>query len=194
MVSPLDLGLFKHFEVLFPFLFVLFLSYGVLSFLPMFKDKKAVQMIIAVALAFMTLFSDIAINTINVAAPWFVLLFFFIVFILMAVMLFGAKDTDVMSYIKGSGGYAMKTVVVLGIVIALGSLMQVIAERGGVGEPTQVTPGEVTVGEDGSTVSADQAPQEKQFWQTISHPKVLGMVLILIISLFAVLKLSSESR
>jgi hypothetical protein len=116
------------------------------------------------------------------------------VFILMAVMLFGAKDTDVMSYIKGSGGYAMKTVVVLGIVIALGSLMQVIAERGGVGEPTQVTPGEVTVGEDGSTVSADQAPQEKQFWQTISHPKVLGMVLILIISLFAVLKLSSESR
>jgi hypothetical protein len=161
----------------------------------MFKDKRALQLLIALVLGFMTLFSDIALNTITTAAPWFVLMFFFIIFILITVMLFGVKETNIMGAISGEHGYILKTVIILGIVIALGSLMQVIAERGGLGEPHQVvdgTGGEITLGEDG-TAMQDFAPQEKQFWDTVAHPKVLGLVLILMISVFAVLKLSHEA-
>ncbi len=193
MVSPLDLGLFQHFDVLFAFLFIFLITFGALSFVPMFKDKRALQLLIALVLGFMTLFSDIALNTITTAAPWFVLMFFFIIFILITVMLFGVKETDIMGAISGEHGYILKTVIILGIIIALGSLMQVVAERGGLGEPHGITEGgEITIGEDGTAVQ-EFAPQEKQFWDTVAHPKVLGLVLILVISMFAVLKLSHEA-
>lgn len=192
MVSPLDIGLFQHFEVLFPFLFVLFVTFGALNFVPMFKDNRALQMIISLLLAFMTLFSDLAINTINVAAPWFVLMFFFVIFIMIVVMLFGASQRDIFSAVSGKHAYVLKTVIILCVVIALGSLMQVVAERGGLGEPVTDSDGTIGMAEDGTTV-IQQAHQEQEFWQTIAHPKVLGLVLILMISLFAVLKLSHES-
>ena len=44
--------------------------------------------------------------------------------------------------------------------------------------------------ETGATVSAE----ESEFWQTVFHPKVLGMILLLVIALFTVQKLALKGN
>lgn len=186
MATPLDIGVLQSFESLFPLLFVFLVVYGVISSTKILGDNKAVPALIAVILAIMTMFSTVAIRTINMMAPWFVLLFIFGIFLLITYQLFGVKEDAISGLWKGwdKGGstvfYWILTIVVL---IGLGSLMTVLGEdKGGFREAVGITNiSEVPAGELG-------------FWQTIMHPKVLGMVLLLLIALFAVKHLTAPSN
>ena len=191
MATPLDVGLLQKFDVIFPFLFILVVVYAVLTRIEAFKDKHAVAFLIAFVLAIMTLLSRIAVRTINLMAPWFVLLFVFIILVMIAYQALGISETTLIDVITGNEygsvfGYWMLAMV---LVIGLGSLATVISEEKGFttlgteGAAANATPAGVTGG---------QYPAEKVgFWQTLVHPKVLGMVLIMLIGLFAINKLST---
>ncbi|MEK6849133.1 MAG: hypothetical protein AABY01_01035, partial [Nanoarchaeota archaeon] len=85
MATPLDLGLLANVGVIFPFLLVLVFSYAILSKIQIFgKDQNGLNAFISFVLAVITLFSPIATKTIAVMAPWFVLLFIFMIFLLIA--------------------------------------------------------------------------------------------------------------
>ena len=59
MATPLDSSLLQHFEVLFPFLFIMVMSYAILSYVKIF-DNKAIQAFLSFLLAISMLFSPIA--------------------------------------------------------------------------------------------------------------------------------------
>lgn len=189
MATPLDVGLLQKFDVIFPFMFVLVLVYAILSRLAAFKDKHAIAFLIAFILAIMTLLSRIAVRTINLMAPWFVLLFIFIILVMIAYQAFGISEKSIIDVITGKeyGGTFAYWILALVLIIGIGSLATVISEEKGftkLGAENATTP--VGVGE-------GQYPAEQVgFWQTIVHPKVLGMVLILMIALFTINKLASS--
>ena len=178
MATPLDVGLLQKFNVIFPFLLVFVMVYAILSRIEWFKEKQVFALLIAFILSLMTLMSRIAIRTINLMAPWFVLLFLFGVFVLIAYMTFGIKEETIMHTLTKSV-YAKDFaywVLALVLIIGLGSLSYVISTEAGWAGLAGQEPDAEAVG----------------FFATITHPKVLGMVLLLLIAMFTVGKLSQK--
>jgi hypothetical protein len=68
----------------------------------------------------------------------------------------------------------------------LGSLSHVMAEKKG-GYPPYGPGANFTAIEEGGVAPG----QESDFWKTLFHPKVLGMVIILLIGFFTISKLTS---
>ncbi len=183
MATPLDVSVLQQFGGIFPFLLVLVLVYAILSQSEWFKEKQGMAALIAVIAAIMTLFSKIAIKTINLMAPWFVLFIIFGVLVVLAYMAFGINKETVISTITGEeyGGAFGMWVLSIMLLIGLGSLFAVINEEKGF---RALTEGNVSV--------TEKTPEaEFGFWQTLFHPKVLGMVLVLLVAYFTISKMTS---
>lgn len=186
MATPLDIGLLANFKIIFPFLFVFCIVFAAFTYTKLLGDNKIIGATIAIVLAFMTLFSDMVVETINTAAPWFVLLIVFMVFLLLGLMILGVKEADVVSVMKmDEYSYIIWWVIALVVIIMLGSLSHVLAEKKG-GYPPY-GPGANFTELEGEVVPG----QESDFWQTLFHPKVLGMIIILLIGFFTISKLTS---
>ena len=184
MATLMDIGLLKEFGDIFPFLLVFVLVYAILIKTPFFKDNKGLASLLGVIMGIMTLFSTIARETITVMAPWFVLLFIFIIFMLIAFMIFGTTESDVMSLLKSEKFGVGLWVVALVIIITVGSLMSVLSEHGGIGKAPAVLAEGVAEGE---------APaQTSEFWDTLVNPKVLGLALLLMIASFTIKYMTME--
>ena len=185
MATLLDIGLLNVFGVIFPFLFIWALVYGFLTTIKVFEGNKSLIAIIATSLAFLTLFSRIAVKTINVMAPWFVLFFVMIMLSLMVYYAFGVKPEKITESLMAGEhklGFYLLAIV---LIIALGSFFSVLSEEKGVAK----------LREDGS-MAAPVAGQEKVetagFIATITHPKVLGMALVLLIAVITMSYLAGE--
>ena len=193
MVTLLDIGLLKAFEWVFPFLLVLVIGGAVLSRVLWFKENPALAWGIALILAVMTMFSRIAVKTIMLMAPWFVLLFVFSIFMLVAYMTFGIKEERILDVITGEtpgryGGTFAYWILALVLIIGLGSLSTVISEEVRFKElrEARITP-------EGLDITDFEPEEEKAgFFATITHPKVLGLALILLIAFFTIQKMSER--
>lgn len=180
MATLLDLTALEHFSSLFSFLFVLVIVFGVLSYSKFLGENKTIHALIALFLAIITLFSETVVEAINKMAPWFVLLFVFILFMLMAVKIFGTTDADIMGVLKDSNyQYIILWVVAIGIIIAVGSLTSVVW-GGDQGLPVY-NESSTDVGSTGGDA----------FFGTLFHPKLLGVVFLLLVSLFTIQKLTA---
>lgn len=185
MATPLDTTLIAKLGDLFPFLLVLVTLLGIFSYTGIFKDNKALQAFTAFAIAVLFMLSDIAVETVRLMAPWFVILFMFIMFLLLSYKMFGATDKDIMAVVKGDkyGSLISYWVLALVLIIVLGSFSFAVSKRGGFGPMGGGTVEAVN----GTGVPSQQA----EFWNTITHPKTLGMVLILLIATFTIMKLTA---
>ena len=187
MATPLDIGLLQKFDVIFPFLLVLVLGYVVLTRISWFKENHAIAFILSFALAVLTIFNPVVIKTINMMAPWFVLVFVFMLLIFMAYTAFGIKEETILATITGAeygkdfGFWVLAIVLIIGI----GSLTTVISEEQGFTPLT--TDGNATLVPEGASV------EEAGFWQTLFHPKVLGLALILLIAMFTIQRLAAKN-
>lgn len=187
MATPLDLGLLKHFEMLFPFLLVFIFAYVIFLKTKYFEENKGLASLLAFVLALMVLFSPVVRDTVNLMAPWFVLLFAFIIFTLVAFMVFGTTESDIMGVLKSEKyRYINMWVISLVLIIVLGSLTTVISKRGGIGDTD-----EVVYDDEGNIIQAD-SDQANQFWDTIVNPKVLGMALLLMVAAFTIRYMAFE--
>ncbi|MBD3319421.1 hypothetical protein GF342_05955 [Candidatus Woesearchaeota archaeon] len=187
MVSPLDVGLLQTFQVVFPFIFVLTAVFAFLTQVPPFKENYLYAALMAVALAVLTMFSPIAIKTINVMAPWFVLLFVAIIFALLAYYIVGHNEESLRQAIH-EGEYSSTLgwwIFALILIIVIGSLTSVISQEQGFTDLTA----------DNVSSALQEGPEEQAgFFQVILHPKVLGMAVILLIAFFAIGQLSKKSE
>lgn len=179
MATPLDVGILAKFNIIFPFLLILIFTYVFLSKTSWLKGKEAVAFIIAFVLALMTLLSPIAVQTINMMAPWIILFFIFILFLLMAYQTLGVPEANITEIITKSK-YASEIfwwILIVMLIIGIGSLASVLSHR----EATYI----------GTELTEEIAPTEETgFWQIVSEPKVLGVALILLIAMFTIQKLA----
>ncbi len=186
MATPLDVGLLQNFSIIFSFLFVLVIVYGIVSYTKLFGESKAIHGLVALLLAISLLFSPTVRGVINLMAPWFVLLFIFAVFMILAFKVFGTSNEDIMGVLKSKEyNYIIWWVVSIALVIGLGSLSHVTFGAGQTPEAAS-TVGNVTAREAGETGGAGTS----SFFKVITHPKILGMTLILLIGAFTIQKLA----
>lgn len=173
MPFAIDISVLKEFSGIFPFLLVLVLVYAFLMFSEWFKEHKGIAGVVAVVLAFMTLMSDIAIKTINMMAPWFVLFVIFAIMFTLAFMMFGFDIKYISKFIEGGEFNIGIWVLAIMAIIGIGSLFTVVNEEIGFGELV-------------SQNATGAASQGYNFWPTLFHPKILGMVLVLLIAVFTI--------
>lgn len=180
MATILDLGLIQKFDIIFPFLFVLIVVWGMLSYAKFLGTSKSLHAFIAIIVALLILISDPARNIINSMAPWFVLLFIFILFVLMSVKIFGVSDSEILNTLKSENyNWIIWVVVLVGCAILVYSVFDVqVWQKTAANETTPFSGG--SVGED--TQSA--------FFATIRNPQVLGLVIIFLIGAFAIQRLA----
>ena len=178
MVTFLDIGLTQALVAIFPFLLILVFSFAVLNRFAVFKDKPALTAIISFVLAVLTLLSPIVTKTIVLMSPFIVLMIMLGLFVFLAYQAFGIEEKTIVGVITGEeyGPIVGYLIVFVLLAIVIGSLSAVVSEERGFltlrGEPET---GEV-----------------KGFVQVITHPKVLGLLLIFLVGVFTVNQLTKS--
>lgn len=196
MASVLDIGGLAFFSRLWPFLLVLVATYAVLGFVNVFKESKPIRAMIAFLLAVMASMYPIAYKTLNLAAPWFVLMIFLGIFLLIAYQLFGVSHEHIVKVITGqtSGDYGRTFgfwMLALVLIITIGSLSSVISQEK---KFTSLTEEGTAPQASVEPVPAGEQPLSEQvgFFTTLTHPKVLGMILLLLVAFFTIGNLAEK--
>ena len=82
MATLLDLGLLRYFSVIFSFILVWALVFALLQKTKILGDKAGLNVLLAVAVAFLVSLSDNVVQIINFMIPWFTIAIIFFVLLI----------------------------------------------------------------------------------------------------------------
>ena len=184
MATFLDVGLLRYFNVIFPFIFVWAIVFALFQKTKIIGDKVGVNSLIAVAVAFMVSLSDSAVQMINFMIPWFTIAIIFFLLLILVFQVFGAGEKDIFKALQGDKSI---TWVIIGValVIALAAFSNVFGQ--------QLTQAAFQGGQSDNVTSSSgvaSANFQSNIYATLFHPKVLGMVVLFAIAIFAIALLS----
>jgi hypothetical protein len=177
MATVLDLGLLQVFDPIFAVLFVFTLMFGILQKTKAIADAVGMNGLLSAVIALMVLLSETLVSIINFMIPWFTVVIIFFVLLLLIFQVFGAKEADFASAVRDKG--LMWTLIGVGLVILLAAIGSVI--------PESIGP---NLGGDG--VSADDGGFSSNLMDTLFNPKVIGIIVIFLVAMFAVIFLSGN--
>ena len=186
MASVLDLGLIEGFDLFFVFLLIIVLVFALLTkFSVLGKEKLGLNWLVAIAVGFLSLISPKVIALVKFVAPWFVLLFLFLVLLLLTFQILGAKEIDIHRVLTKDTAIGW-TIVGIGIVILVAGFgvtfgQDLLEQRSSV------------IDVDGTPTVTDASDFETNVLQTVFHPKILGVMALFGIAIFAVALLSNKS-
>lgn len=178
MATVLDFGMLEYFSFIFPVILIFALVYALLHKTQFLGKSPAINAIVAIVIAFLMLLSDKAIELVNFVIPWFAVGIVFLILLIMILQMFGVKETHLFSIIKDKAVYwTLLGVSVVILIAAFGSVFgQDLADAA-----NQQQRNETSVGER-STASGDF---EQDMWAILFHPKVLGLIILFTIAVFA---------
>ena len=184
MATLLDTRLFSFFGIVFPFLLMFAMTYALLAKFKILGDSNIINATVAAAAAFMSLLSDTVIAVITFIAPWFVVAFIFLVLLLLMFQIMGAKDSDFNLVVRDKA--VQWTIVGIGLLIVVAGFAQVLGqdllENAYYGEDAVLSEGGQSTNDFQSNLLA-----------TLFHPKILGMIVLFGIAIFAVAMLTGNS-
>ena len=194
MANVFDIGLINEFRIIFGWLFIFVIVYAVLQVTKVLGDNKGLHGIFAFALATLFAIQPNAVSIVTGSAPWFVVMIVIFMFMmLIARSAFGEEQGDrILMHLfgreEGAGWWIfVPVIIIIGMMIASTGWWE-----GPTGGPSvsDVDDPDYEPG-DGNTDTEDY---ETNVVNTIFHPKVLGMVVLLVIALFTVLTITAVPR
>lgn len=217
MATFLNAAFVGNFSVIFTFLLVYALTFGLMESAKHFgkvPSSRGLNAMIALAIAVIVTATPQAVAFINFLVPWFLIMALVIFFILFGMRMF-AGDADfsnaVMNPVKGG---ARNWIIIIGVVIVIFGLGNAFGQdtldktTGGQsiddvqnqGDNTGLDGGDYTAddfiddtgvgnsGVEGSEVATDDF--DTNLANTLFNPKVLGLILIMLVGVFAIFFLS----
>ena len=183
MATFLDVGLLEYFNIIFYLIFIFVLLYAILSITKVLGENKNLNAMLALALALILGFSGPTRDLISFVTPTFFVFIFFAFFTVLIWKFLGASDDDVKSIMGTKSGTRGFILIIVGIIIlsSLGKIFFTGPIASDVNETAVNASSVGTVGQSALTA-------------TLTHPKVLGLVLILIIGGYAMSFLSRQSN
>lgn len=182
-------NLLANFSSIFSFIFIWVIVYAIAEYTKLFGENKSIHAIMALAIAVITLMLSGVIQVINLIIPWFALMFIFAALVIMAFKFFGVTDENLLSTIIGRDKVVLWWIITIAVIIFLGALGRVYFTSGSLLEPRANE--SMIVGTNATTVSTIG---QGAFWATLFHPKILGLILILLIASFTIRLLSGYER
>lgn len=203
MATFLDLSILSNFVSIFTFLLVFILIFGLLEVFKVFGDgRKGLHAMVAVSIGFIVMLSKGFTGFMTTFTPWITILIVVIFFILFAVRMFGIGEKDLADAMKGDSTIYTVILIAIGIIllfsISIGFGQQSLdtTKTGGTSGTTETTTGgtSTTVVDNKTQVvgSTNTSDFSKNFYNTLYHPKVLGLMLIMILVIMAMLFLTAK--
>lgn len=176
MATLLDATLISFLMPLFVFLFIFVVIYALLTKTKLFGEKQvALNFLAAICVAAVAVFAGNLITLIGSVTPWIVFIIVILVLIFGMYRMFGIEDKEIWTNI---GGQTLVYVIILLIVLI--GLTQVF-------EP-QISP--YSDGQEPGTIAKDSGLAGKnvknEVITTLTHPRILGALFILLVSAFTV--------
>lgn len=191
MATLLDMGFFSHFAPIFAFLLVFCIVFAILESKKILGDHRGINSLVAFCVASLFVLSGFAIRIVSLAAPYFVVLFIFVLFVVMSVTIFGFDLDRIMKTVASPDyNYILYFVVIFGLVIILIVLGQSFGQSLLSGPADAQAPA-VNLSYTGNVSSTNN--YEQNLWNTVFHPKVLGLIFVLIIASFAMRLLAQKT-
>lgn len=193
MATVLNTSILGNFGVIFTFLFAWVLVYAMLLVTNIFGDKKNLNSIIALAVAVLVLMSPAVAALISFMIPWLLVLALVVFFILFGTKMFaGDKPTGSLFMNKRTSTWIIIGVLVIfifGLGKAFGSSALQSGQWNGTSNASTVSSGSADpTGLENTNVDGSQVATSDfstNVLHTIFHPKVLGIILILLVGVFA---------
>lgn len=167
MASFLDVSGLSNFSSIFVFIFVWLVIYAILSYTKALGGNKVVHALIGFLIAVFVLISPIATGVVAFIAPWFGVIFLFMIFIGIVLKVFGATGADLSTFAP------LKVIffVVIATVIIIGAL-NYVREKSSIAETQEdIERGDIDVSKTSSV---------------LLHPKVLGAIFVFLIAIFTI--------
>ncbi|HIG93153.1 TPA: hypothetical protein HA242_05915 [Candidatus Woesearchaeota archaeon] len=184
MATLFDIGLLRSFDVVFPFLLVWALVFALLQKTKVIGQSMGINSVIATVAAFTVLLSQTAIDIINFMIPWFVIALIFFVLLILIFQTFGAKEEHVLSALQKDKaiGWVIVGVALVIMIAAFGNVLgQKFTESAFQGTSVNATT---------NANGVATANFQQNITATLFHPKVLGLMVLFAIAIFAVALLS----
>ena len=160
----------------FVILFIFTALYAVLMFKKPFGDNKGINALFSAAVSIIFLFSEDAVEVVKSTLPWYMIMIFVLIMVLIATMAFDAPVPPVLT--TGLGTW----VLIIALFILVLNISQRIGQKAGPFLGNQSISEAVAGTGDVATSSYSQ-----NLGATLFHPKVLALLLIIMVSVFAVL-------
>jgi hypothetical protein len=187
MAAVLDVGLLEYFSIIFPALLVFVIVYALFEKLKILGENKALHAIAAIAIAFMLMLSRDIMNVINFIAPWFVLLFIFVIMLLVVYKTLGATDQNLADFIT-THTLTQWIIIIIGFVIVIAGIANVYGERAKT----------LTTGDNVTTITTVDGVEGATFGETVGktffHPKIIGIIFIFLVAAFSIGLLTQEAK
>jgi hypothetical protein len=187
MVTFLEIGLLRYFSIIFPALLVFALVYALLQKTQMLGKSISMNAIIAIVAAFLVMLSEDVIALINFIAPWFILFFLFIVLLLIVYKIFGASDENLKSFIT-TDRPVQWAIFAVGVLIVVAGLSHVYGQR-----LLPVTLENETNLTSVQAVGTATSSFRENVTRIFFNPKIIGLILIMFIAVFAIALLTRET-
>ena len=168
MATFLDVTGLQYFSNIFAFLFVWLLIYALLMYTKIFSNNHWIAALIGLIIGLFTLFTPAVTGAIIAIAPWFALLFVFVMLIGVAGNMFGAGSE--LTQFPAFKGILFTIIIIIFVVGILGYVRNQIS-----------VPEEITEESDFSKIT-----------NVVFHPKFIGMVFVMIVSVFTIALLTAK--
>jgi hypothetical protein len=188
MTTFLDISIIKNFSTVFTFILVFVLVYGLLEAFKVFGEgRRGINAIIGMVIAFLVSISSGVVTVIQTFTPWFTILIIVIFFILFAVRMFGVSTGDITKAFQNKSSI-MTFILIFTAIILLFSLgsgfgQQALDQGQKNGTTTSTATGN-------TTAVTDTGSFNQNLYNTLYHPKILGLILIMLIVVVAMLLLT----
>ncbi|MAF99092.1 MAG: hypothetical protein CMH61_00620 [Nanoarchaeota archaeon] len=179
MATFLDIGLLQYFNVIFPVLLVFSIFFALLQKTKILSENNAINAIVAISVSFLFLMSKTLLDLINFIAPWFVFALIFIILLLMIYQTLGATDEDIAGVVR-TDKTVQWSALAIGLLILIAGFGEVFGQTIG-----------PYLAEDGASDVAT-SDFEQNVFATLFHPKILGLIVLFGVAIFAIAFLSGS--
>ncbi|MEA3379231.1 MAG: hypothetical protein U9Q69_06400 [Nanoarchaeota archaeon] len=167
MASLLDVGILNYFVPAFVFLLIYGVILALLEKTNIFGTNHAINQLIAVCMGILFILTPDLVGIVKIITPWFTVLFIFILMLILVFLFVGVKSESVASAFEDRS--VIWVIIIISIAILLFAVTQVYGEQIHGLYPGD---GNITSGEEGLN---------QVVGRVIFHPRVLGMIFLLII-------------
>ena len=190
MASFINIELLSNASFAFSFILVWIIMYALLSFTKFLEAQNSLRGLLAAVVAILVLLAPPVLVVVQLIVPWFALLFIFISFVLLGLMMFGIDKDQIKKYVSASSDGGNNTVQLWVIIVSLiifVSALGLVFFTPQSADATDTT--ETVIAEDGTvTTVGSRGPGAVE--AIFFHPKVLGMLFIMLLATFACVQLA----
>ncbi|MBW2982775.1 hypothetical protein KY327_00560 [Candidatus Woesearchaeota archaeon] len=199
MATVVSTEFLGNFSLVFTFLLAYVIVYGILEMTkPFGGEKKGLHALVAAAMSLLVVVSPTLVAMMNFMVPWFLILILFIFFVLFILKMFGGEGLD---YTKAvTEGRRIPTIIIIvsaailifGLANALGNETLQRGQWDGVEDVNSTSPTS-TGGFENTNVTGSKVATtdfETNVLNTLVNPKVLGLIMIMMVAVFAMFFLS----